>query len=296
MKRESFAIGVTFTILSALGVALVGLLGKLGGQDWSLEALIFWRYVAASVMCTLVLWFFKKLQHVFSSGSMKLHLLRASFVLIAQYSFYYYIQTNPLLNGLVLLSLGPLFIPLIGWLVNREEIGKSTWIGLAVSFLGMLLVLQPDSRIFSFVSLIGVLSGISQGCSQIVFAMSSRGEKPEQSILNMLLLCAGFSLIPYLIGKAPHTTNTFYAPVAIALILGMAAATMLNQFARVTAYKHATPSRLSTFMYFSILLGGIFDWLIFDEAPNTLSIIGALLVIIGGVLKIFFRWHFLRKK
>jgi drug/metabolite transporter (DMT)-like permease len=296
MRKESFAIGVTFTVLSGAGIALVGLLGKLGGQEWSLQALIFWRYAAAATICTFTLWAFKRLHHIFSPGNWKLHFLRASFVLIAQYSFYYYIQRNPLLNGLVLLSLGPLFTPIIEWVATRNRIGKSTWIGLIISFLGMLLVLQPDSRIFSFISLVGILSGLSQGCSQVVFAMSAKNEKTGQSILSMFLLCAGFSLIPYLAAHTPHTTATFYAPTAILLVLGMAAATMLNQFARVTAYKHGTPSRLATFTYFSIVLGGIFDWLIFNQVPNTLSIIGAALVIAGGISKIYFRRHFLRKK
>jgi len=296
MTKESFAAGIFYTLLAAAGTSLVGLLGKLGGIDWSLDALIFWRYVAATSIYATTLLYLGLLRNAFSSGSAKLHFLRAFFVLGSQYSFYYYIQTNPLLNGLVLLSLGPLFIPFIEWIVTRNRIGKSTWVGLSVSFLGMLLVLQPDKQIFTFVSLVGVLSGFCQGCSQVVFAMTTKGERPEISILNMLFLCTIFSFIPYLAFESPHVTTKYYAPMAIALVVGMGLATALNQLARTAAYKHGTPSRLATFMYFSILLGGIYDWAIFHRAPNMLSVIGALLVITGGALKIFLRRHYLKKR
>ena len=297
MQKESFTTGVVFTLLSATGIALVGLFGKWGGQDFSLEALIFWRYVSAFLLCFLFLWMCGKLRGGLSFQRPMLHFMRAFFVLGAQYSFYYYIQRETLLNGLVLLSLGPFLIPLIEWVVMRHRIGKSTWVSLIVSFIGVLCILQPDAGIFSLLSLVGVLAGICQGCSQVVFGMSRQHERMELSTLYMIFLCLVLSLIPYL-AFAPslgfkHPGN-HWGTIGIIIMLGIAS--VMSQLTRAVAYQHGTPSRLATFLYFSILLGGVFDWLLFDQIPNALTALGTALVIGGGLLKIYLRSFILKNK
>lgn len=296
MHKESFSKGVIYTLISAAGIAFIGLFGKLGASEFSLDALIFWRYVVAFLLCVMTLWVSGRLYNVFSFTNPKLHFLRAFFVLGAQYSFYYYIQRDTLLNGLTLLSLGPLSIPLIEWVVTRRPIGKSTWVGLAVSFVGMLCILQPGAGIFSLLSVIGVLAGLSQGCSQVVFGLSVKSERTEISILYLFFLCMIVSFIPYLyFGSSVELTES-HSMYAIMLIAVLGVASMLSQLTRAAAYKHGTPTRLSTFLYFSILLGGLSDWLIFHKAPNALSILGAVLIIMGGVLKIYLRSIIIKSK
>lgn len=296
MHKESFSKGVIYTLISAAGIALTGLFGKLGAAEFSLDALIFWRYTAAFLLCMITLWISGRLYHVLSFSHLKLHVLRAFFVLGAQYSFYYYIQRDTLLNGLTLLSLGPLSIPLIEWVVTRHRIGKSTWIGLGISFLGMLLILQPGAGVFSVLSVMGILAGLCQGCSQVVFGLSVKNETPGMGILYLFFLCMLLSGIPYLYfgSSLESTTSSGIYPVLLIAIL--AVASMLSQFTRAAAYQHGTPARLSTFLYFSILLGGLSDWLIFHKAPNIFSLIGAVLIVMGGVLKIYLRSIILRKK
>ncbi len=296
MRKESFATGVSFTLLSATGLAFVGLFGKLGTSLLSLQALIFWRFLASFILCTAFMWLIGHLHHIFSFHNPKIHFLRAFFVLAAQYSFYYYIQRSTLMNGMVLLSLGPLFIPFIERVVTGATIGKSTWAGLIVSFVGMICVLQPDAGIFSLLSLIGLLSGFCQGCSQVVFGMSSKDERVYLGTWYMFALCLPISLIPYLFMETPRVENQTANLTVIFIVVGMAVATVLNQLARAIAYQHGTPSKLATFLYFSILLGGVLDWLFFHNTPNLLSLIGAALVILGGVLKIYLRILILRRK
>jgi len=296
MGKESFAVGVSYTLLSAVGLAFTGLFGKLGGSEFSLEALIFWRFLASFIFCALFLGLIGKLHHVFSFQNPKIHFLRAFFVLGAQYSFYYYIQKVTLMNGMVLLSMGPLFIPMIEWIVLRNKIGKSTWAGLIVSCIGMICVLQPDKGIFTLLSLIGILAGFCQGCSQVVFGLSTKSERSDLSILYLFFLCMAFSLVPFLFSDGSWGIGKAEVWSPFLIVIGMGASSVLNQLARAVAYMHGTPSRLATFLYFAILLAAIFDWLIFGKIPNTLSAIGAILVVGGGLLKIYLRAWILKRK
>ena len=285
-KKESFATGVSFMLLSAAGLSLTGLFGKLGQDLFYLAPLVFWRYFSAAILCALLLLFMGELHHVFKKKNFKLHLLRAFFVLSAQYSFYYYLQRDNLLNATVLLNLGPLFIPVIEWGIMKKKVGKSSWIGVVVSLIGAVLILQPDKGIFSLTSCIGLFSGISQGASQVVFGINSKEEKADQGILILFILCALFSSIPYLVEDATWATTPNWTWAAI-LIGCLAIASMGSQLFRAFAYQHATPSRLASFFYLSVILAGFWDWAVFNHTPNLLSLVGALLVILGGILKIW---------
>ena len=126
--------------------------------------------------------------------------LRAVFTLGAQYSFYYYLEQNTLMNAMVLLNTGPLFIPLIERVVAGSKIGKSTIASLVVGFLGVLCVLQPDQGIFTLMSLIGLLSGLCQGISQVLFGINVGKERYDLGVLSLFFFSSLFSLLPFLFG------------------------------------------------------------------------------------------------
>lgn len=295
MHRVSFAFGVFYILLSATGLALVGLFGKLGSSKLPLQALMFWRFAGAFFIALLVLWLSGKLRHSIRCKNLKMHLMRAFFVLGAQYSFYYYIHHESLLNGLTLLGLGPLSIPLIEKVFMGRKIGKSTAIGLVISFAGALCILQPDGGIFSGLSLVGLMAGLLQGGSQVVFGMTAKKEGAETSVLYLFFLCALFGALPYLFTEPSLVASSSWSLSLLFMILVLCFVSVLSQVTRAFAYKCGTPSRLSMFLYFSIILGGVFDWAIFHEPPNGLSIFGAILVITGGMAKIYLRQIFLRK-
>src|SRR5216684_3756946 len=109
---QSFATGVLWMLLSATGMAFVGLFAELGFTQMSLTAMVFWRFVAAFIMCFFWMLVLGRLQH-FRFEHIKMNFLRSFFLCTSQYSFFYYIEHDTLLNGIVLLNTGPLFIPFV---------------------------------------------------------------------------------------------------------------------------------------------------------------------------------------
>lgn len=281
-------------LASATGLSLIALFGKLGNAIFSLPSLIFWRFTVSLIFCFPFFLLKGSLRGFFAQRGYKLHLLRALFVLGAQYSFYYYLQHNSLLNATVLLSLGPLFIPIIEWGLLKKHIPKSTWIGVVISLIGAVLILQPDKEIFTFTSLIGLSSGLSQGASQVVLGINTKKENADLGIFNLFLLCALFAAIPVLIEHGPFWLGEPQWSWAAILISLLAIASIANQVFRSFAYKHASPSKLAAFLYFSVILSGLWDWIVYNNPPNLFSIFGALLVILGGTIKIWI--HYAKQK
>lgn len=296
MKQTSFYRGVGFMMLSAAGMSLVGLFGKLGIKDLTVSALMFWRYAAASLLIFFPLLCLGRLEGALNFRHFKIQWIRAFFLLISQYCFYYYLMRSNLLNATALLNTGPVFIALIDWGILRKKVGVSTWIGTFMSFLGALLILQPDEGILSLLSLVGLLSGVSQGASQIVFGIQSeKEEKPHISILHLFSLCAVLSLIPFLFFRFEGGRGMQFSAWDLGIILTLGVASIVNQLFRAEAYAHGTPSRLSPYLYFAVLLAGVWDWLIFGLIPNWISLVGAAFIVLGGLLKILLRNWILSK-
>lgn len=295
-KKQSFTLAVVFTLLSATGLTFTGFLGQILIHKMALTAVIFWRFFISFFIATGLLAFLDRLQGAFPVKNPKMHFFRALLVLTAQYSFYFYMENNNLFNAMVLLNTGPLFIPLIEWIFLRTRIGLSTWFSLILSFFGVLCVLQPDKGIFSWMSCVGLLSGIAQGSSQVVFGLNSKAERSDLGVLYLFGASSLLSLVPYLLFHTTMLPNHSANLELLSLLFLVCVATLCNQTARAEAYQHSTPSRVACFLYFSILLAGILDWVVFNQVPNTLSIIGAFLVILGGIAKIYLRYLILKNK
>lgn len=294
-KRESFAVGACTMVLSGSMLAFIGFLAQLGAQDLPISSLIFYRFLLASLFGTFGCFLIGKWREAFQFHHIRLQLLRTFFLMVAQYSFFYYATHNTLLNAIVLLNTGPLFISLIEWGVFRQSVGKSTWIALAVSFIGVLLVLQPDQGIFSWMSGIGLLAGIGQGASQAIFGHTSRENSPYLGVVHLMWLCVAASLLPYLFFSWEQPTS-FRSEKDGLVLLGLGVGSLVNQWTRASAYQHASPARLSVFLYFSVIVAALIDLTFYHIVPGTLSCIGAGLVVLGGVLKVVLRSYFLRRK
>ena len=284
-------------LLSATGMSLVGLFGKIAIVDFTVPALMFWRYASTTLLLFLSLLLLGQLKGFLDFQHIKIQLARAFFLLLAQYCFFFYLLRSNLLNASALLNTGPVFIAIIEAFILRKRVGVSTWIAGAVSLAGAFLLLQPDAGIFSLISLVGLLSGISQGASQVIFGMQSeRKGPPHIGVMQLFFLCTVFSAIIFLFFPKGMESEKIFSSFDFGLIVGLATASILNQLFRAEAYAHGTPSRLSPFLYFAVLLAGVWDWVIFNDKPNLLSVCGAGLIVLGGLLKIYLRNWILKRK
>jgi len=53
------------------------------------------------------------------------------------------------------------------------------------------------------------------------------------------------------------------------------------------AYGMAPASAIAPINYFAVVLGGVWGWLFWDQVPDSWSVLGSGLVIIGGLLTIY---------
>ncbi len=301
-KQSRYEWGILWMLISATALSISFMFLKLNLAYINYFTLIFLRFSVPFLFVIALLFIRWDWRFLFISPNIRLQVLRSLCVLIAQYGIAYYISSNSLLNATVLLNASPLFIPLIAWVFQGHRLGKSTMVGVSVAFLGMILVLHPDRSLLSAVSLIGLLAAVAQAGSQVLYGLKSKKENLLVSLFylfffttlisGIIALWKGFSV------KLPIEQPLEPAPTGFLVlsIVLMAVGTLCNQFFRGLAYRYGSPSTLTTFLYFSVFVSALLDWLIFKRPPVFLTVIGGCLIILGGVLKVFLRAQIRKKR
>src|SRR3954451_6522537 len=99
-----------------------------------------------------------------------LHILRAATGTAAWYALFVAITMMPLTNAILLTFSAPLWMPVIAWVVFRHRAATATWVGAAIGFVGVVLVLQPHHQEFN----IGALFALA-GAFFLAVALMSVG-------------------------------------------------------------------------------------------------------------------------
>lgn len=285
-------------LLSALFLSLGFLFVKFGSYDYPFFWILFARYLIGSICLTAIFLVRRTLIETLRTTHFRHHLIRALVITTSQYCLFYYISKSNLLNATVLLNTGPLFIPVIDRIFLGYKFGKSTSISLVVAAIGLILILRPGGDLFEWASLFGLATGVLWAVSQIIYGFTCRKENPKTSlyyitILGMLITIPALFIFPVPFDSLPQEAYGIYG-IGILLILGIS--TLFNQYCRGRAYGHGKPATLGMFVYFSIVFSGVFDWIFFGTIPGLLTVIGILLIILGGFLKIYLRYVFLKRR
>jgi drug/metabolite transporter (DMT)-like permease len=179
--------------VSALFLALVGLLGQLATRELSVLPALFPRYLASTVVVLIVLRG-DALQTLKAIG--RLDWLRLASVLISQFCLFYYLAHGSLLIGMLLYNTGPLFSPILARLLLGITFGIRTVVSLLLGFAGVALVLNPFGETLDSIVLVALASGFFNACSQLAFhQMSHLEESPLRSLFPFYVLLTLSSVV-----------------------------------------------------------------------------------------------------
>jgi drug/metabolite transporter (DMT)-like permease len=191
--------------------------------------------------------------------------------------FFLCIQTNPIPNALALLFISPLVVTLLSPLVLGEAFGIRRLLATIVGFIGVLVVLQPNSTDFQPSLLYALLAGTSYAFYILITRKVSTSSSPLMTLLYTAIVgCA--ALIPWII---PVWTT----PDGDALIL-MAAMGLIataGHYLVILSCHYAPASLVSPFNYTEIIGATILSYLFFNYLPDHLTWLGILIICSSGI-------------
>ena len=171
-----------------------------------------------------------------------------------------------------------LFVIVLAALLLRETVGPRRWIATAVGFLGVLLMVRPDTGI-NVASLMALGAAISLAGAIVLVKTLSAFHSPlvlltYSNVLSTILIGA-FMLTPWGI-SGWSLPKTFGDGV---LIASMALAGLIAQSCYITAMSKGEASFLSSMDYIRLPMTACVDWLIFQEFPGPFVWLGAAIIV-----------------
>lgn len=174
----------------------------------------------------------------------------------------------------------PLMTLALAGAVLGEFIGLRRWIAAGIGFTGTLIILRPGAGVFELAALIPLLAALAFA----VFNVLTRRISQHDSFATNMLFMASVGALTVTFAGLP----AWVSPTPIqGLLMGILALTgVVAQILFIQALKYATASTLQPFNYALLVFATLIGVIVFAEHPDTWVVVGAALVIIGGLYAI----------
>lgn len=274
--RQSLLRGLALLMLSALLFSAMGVLIRLASHTVNNETVVFMRNVVGSILLLPLL-------AVHGTGLLKTavpwkHAWRAMVGLAAMYGFFYAIAHIPLSSAMVFTYSSPVFIPLVARVFLKEAITPRMVIAAVLGLAGVLLVCRPEQVGNGWILLVGISSSLLASMAFVTVRSLSATEPTTRIVLFFSLISAVISAIPMLWAWHPLNAHEFL------LVAGAGLLATLSQLAMSQAYALAPAGRIGPAAYMAIVFAGLWAWMLWDEVPDQLAVIGTVIIFMATLL------------
>lgn len=253
---------------------------------WSPLAVAALRFtIGAAGLSILVLW--KEGITAFRPKSLQLQVARGMCLAFATLCFFSAIFAMPLAEAMALTFVSPIFVALLSWPLLGERVRPIVWGVSAIALVGVGLVLRPNLAELGWVAILPITSAFFFALMMI----ANRASAGQGSALSMQMFIAIFAC-PFLIIAAFLGDRSDSATLAVtwpswdvvARCTLVAVSTTAAHWLTYLGIMRAGAATIAPTTYIQLIVAGILGWLVFRDIPDLLSMVGALIIVSGGIL------------
>jgi len=257
-------------ILAAAGYASMFALVKHLSADVSIYVVIFWRYVLA--LLVFVPWAIRGGAAGLKTRRLGLHMIRAALMVIHGGTLMVAILMIPLAEATSLIFTIPLFATVLAVIVLRETVDSLHWMGLAIGFSGVLIIIRPGfESIHPAVGLV-FISAITGAAIVILGKILLRNDSVELTVFLVMLFSVPLSLIPALFWWQWPTVSQIPSLILLALLANA------YMYGLSRALKIADTSLVMIFDFLRMPFAALSGFLFFAEVLDPWCWVGASII------------------
>ena len=283
-SSNHFLRAVVYILLAILLFDLQGVIIKFLGDRYPVQQLASFRNIFGLLPSLLVL-FLSREWH--SRGKQlkirqwRLGLLRGLSIAVAQFCFYLSITKMELATAATLAYISPVLITILSVPILKHHVGLWRWMAVITGFIGVLMIMDPGSDLFTPYSLLPIVASLGYSLSTVCVPLFD--DEVPTALLNMYAsVGALFGALLILFATTGYLDVDSATDWLLLLTMGLVGGFAV--LALISAYRLAKPASLSPYEYFGIPFAFILGWLFFDEAPFGKLIPGVFLIVAGGML------------
>ena len=270
-NASRYIIGVLWFVLSLIISIFNDVFMKhLGNNLHSIE-ITFFRFLFGTLSLLPVMLCVGKKS--FKTSRIGIHFFRGALLFAGIALWCYGLSIVPLAMATTLNFTIPLITLVLAIFFLREKVGWVRWVATVVGFLGVIIVIEPNSANFNVLSLLILLSaGMFAGLD-----IMNKKFVVKESMLAMLfytaLLTMFFAAIPTIVvWKAPTMRE-----LSILLCVGCSANLLL--YCLLKGFSYVDASALAPFRYVELMLSAGLGFLVFAEIPSKSTILGSAIIV-----------------
>lgn len=205
-------------------------------------------------------------------------LLRSALDTVTTLLYLYGVSQLPLANAAALLFASPLLATLLAGLLLGERVGLARWGAVALGFVGVLLVVQPDEQGWRPAALFPLAAAFTMAMADIV----TRRIRPDvgapaivaTNVVSVALASTAFAVFAW--SPLPTQAGSHLTLAALALLAGY--------LTYVLAFRRGEVSFVAPFKYAGLPAAMVFGWLAWSQWPTPLVLVGSSLIVAAGLL------------
>ena len=229
-----------------------------------------------------------------------MHAARGLFACLA-YTFYYLaIAAMPLADVVAITFSAPLIVTALSVPILKEPVGLHRWSGVAVGFVGVVVLLRPGAGVFDPASVLALLAALMYAGNILIVRQLSRTDSSSSMAFytcGVYILFAGIAGLAFGDGRFAtdgHASLVFlFRAWTIPALkdLGLMAVTGLTFgvgfYCLTQAYRMGQPSLVAPFEYTAILWAMIWGFVFWQETPDVLAYTGIALIVSSGIYIVY---------
>ena len=290
-------LGISAIVLGTICFSVNDISVKLFSSEMPLNQLMFFRAIfAISILLFVILPFYGGFKYL-NTNNPTFHIFRGLAVVGANTFFFISIAELSLAEATAIFFIAPVLITIFAVLFLREKVGVRRSLACLIGFLGMLFIIKPGTISFDPISLFPLIAALFYTALHIITRKYGSQEKPITMgfyiqvcfLVTSLMFASGFYLadfdveqsnaLKFLTGSwvSVSTFDLFHIFVGIAFPISIGG--ILVSY----AYKNYEASFLAPFEYGALVIAVVSTYLIWNEIPDRLSLIGIILIMLSGI-------------
>jgi drug/metabolite transporter (DMT)-like permease len=282
LQAENRTRGIVWMMATMACFVALDAMMKLGLEHYSVVEVAWGRFFFATIFA--VLWCGRDLPQLSQSKAPAQQSVRSILLMVTTVLFSVGLLFLPLPTASTIMFMSPIFTTMLSVLLLGEHVGPRRWAGVALGFVGAIIVVQPwqaGTDTFN----IGTLFMLAAALTNSGYQIATRKVRGDDARTSLLFTAAFGAVITSAVVPFYWTSPDIKG---WALLAGSGLAGALGHFCIIAAYRNAPASVVAPFSYTSLIWATVLGYLIWSDFPGHNVWAGAALIISSG-LYIFWR-------
>ncbi|AAZ25760.1 MULTISPECIES: DMT family transporter [Colwellia] len=285
--KNSVPMSVWYMLISALGFALMAACVKeVSGLGIPVLEIVAARAIVSGIISYADI---KRKKISLWGHNKALLIARGTVGSFALMFVYYAVTTLPLAEATVLQYLHPVFTAVLAVFFLKETIQRSTIACIAISLLGLFIIIQPNLQLdnaihYPWISIgAAVMGAFGSAVAYVIIKKLTKTDDSSVIIFYFPLVALPISVV--MLG------SDFVVPslAATGLLVLVGIFTQVGQVGLTKALHSADANKATAYAYVQVLFSVFIGWAYFSEVPMATTIMGGGFIMVGALINVLWK-------